>query len=56
VNLPTKRADWPYDAKDAYEERAGIKEFDARLAKAEAEVSAESATREAYLAYEEAGQ
>lgn len=48
VVLPPELADWPEEARLAFEERAGICEFDGGLPRAQAEVEAERCVRVAH--------
>lgn len=45
AQLPPSRADWPADWIEAFEERAAIIQYDAGLARADAERAAEASTR-----------
>lgn len=45
MNLPPNRAAWPAKWREAFEERAGIMEFDANLSRFTAETRAEMEVR-----------
>lgn len=51
MNLPRNITDWPEKARELYEERAGIKEFDGKLPRPMAEREAEVEIRK--LAWKE---
>jgi hypothetical protein len=46
VDLPANPSDWPPPAKEDYEERAAILEYEANMPRADAEREAERLTRE----------
>lgn len=45
MKLPWRRTDWPERAKEDFEERAAIVEFDAGLSRAEANTQADAMVR-----------